>query len=62
LFVEVFDFARDYIDVGRSGTDVQKWCKILFVELVSCVKLVVDYEADKNSKRLSNNDRPSFID
>ena len=27
LFVEIFDFASEYIDVGRSGSDVQKWCK-----------------------------------
>ncbi|KAK4138107.1 hypothetical protein BT67DRAFT_430797 [Trichocladium antarcticum] len=53
LFVEVFDFAQDYIDV------VQEYLipLVLFVKLVSRVKLVVNYEADKNSKRLSNNDR-----
>lgn len=27
LFVEVFDFANNYIDVAGSGEDVQKWCK-----------------------------------
>ncbi|KAK4234853.1 hypothetical protein C8A03DRAFT_18313 [Achaetomium macrosporum] len=61
LFVEVFDFANNYIDVAGSGEDVQKWCKILFVELASRAKLVVDYEASPESKRLSDNDRPSFI-
>lgn len=27
LFVEIFDFASEYIDVAGSGKDVQKWCK-----------------------------------
>ncbi|KAK4232818.1 hypothetical protein C8A03DRAFT_48424 [Achaetomium macrosporum] len=43
LFVELFDFCKGHLDIAGSGSDVQKWCRALFIELLGCAKKHVDW-------------------
>ncbi|KAJ8125840.1 hypothetical protein O1611_g7798 [Lasiodiplodia mahajangana] len=53
-FAQIFDFVRDWINLGASNPKVHKWCKSLYVELASTAKMHVNWLNEPDETRLAN--------
>ncbi|GAW12820.1 hypothetical protein ANO14919_021910 [Xylariales sp. No.14919] len=63
-FARIFDFVKDWINLGGSSVRVHQWCKTLYVELGSHAKMHVNWLDQPDESRLakSNFSRAGLTD